>query len=144
MKGTTFAAAALIAAASLQSQALADGSIAIAQPADDSGFSIGVSYNWESRAGADAEAFRQCQSREAGLAPEQRAVCRLAATYDNQCMALAKDEEDGGTAWGWGIGADQVEADGVAMRQCRNYAGARGDYCRITMRHCDGAADGGK
>ena len=144
MKGKTFAAAALIAAASLQSQALADGSIAIAQPADDSGFSIGVSYNWESRSGADAEALRQCESREAALPPAQRAGCRIVATYDNQCMALAKDEEDGGTAWGWGIGVDQPDANGVAMGQCRNFAGARADYCRITMEHCDGAADVGK
>jgi hypothetical protein len=57
MKVRSFVLAAMFGAGFVQTQALADGSIAIAQTSDDRGFSIGVSYDFDSRAEADAEAI---------------------------------------------------------------------------------------
>lgn len=144
MKIHSFAIAAMLGAVFVQSQALADGTIAVARPADDRGFSLGVSFNWDSRSGADSEAIRQCQLQEDEVPAAQRASCEIVANFDDQCMAVARDTGNGGTAWGWGTADYQADADDRAMRECRNYAGDRADRCEVTMRHCDGAADSGK
>ena len=144
MKLLSFTVAAASAALFIQTQALADGTIVVARPADDSGFSLGVSFNWDSRSGADGEAIRQCELQESQVTPAQRASCNVVATFDDQCMALAKDTGEGGTAWGWGRDDYQGNADDRAMSECRNHAGDRAGQCEITMRHCDGSADSGK
>ena len=144
MKIRSLVVAAILGAAFVQTQALADGTIAIAQTSDDRGMSIGVCYNFDSRAEADAEAIRQCRQSENSYPLGQRARCEVVASYDNQCMALAKDPSDDGTAWGWGSNDYQADADSRALSECRANAGGRANRCRITMRHCDGSAASGK
>lgn len=139
MKTTIMAAAALLSASLAQSAALADATIAIAHPADDNGWAIGVSYDAASRDEADSVALNECEAQRASSQID--AACRIVSRFDNQCMALAKDTGNDGTAWGWGVAAAQEEADVTAMGHCRSFAGSRAGYCRVTMRHCDG---GGK
>ena len=131
-------AAALLSASLAQSAALADGSIAVAHPADDNGWAMGVSYGADSRAEADATALAECQTQRDSSNLD--AECRIVSRYDNLCMALARDTGDEGTAWGWGTAPGQRDADGTAMSNCQSFAGARANYCEVTMRHCDGSA----
>ena len=144
MRLRSFLALVLLGSLNVQSQALADGSIAVARSKDDLRFNMGVSYNFASRAEADAEAMRQCEAAENALPAADRATCLVINAYDDMCMALARDTGAGGTAWGWGTNFYQADADTRALQECRNSAGARGDQCTITMRHCDGSAGGGK
>ena len=128
--------AAILAAAFVHGDALADATIAVAHPADDSGWALGISYSAGSRDEADSVAIDNCLAQRADN--NIGAECRIVARFDNQCMALAKDTEDGGTAWGWGTSNAQADADDVAMANCQQYAGSRAGYCAVTMRHCDG------
>ena len=136
MRYLALATAALLSAGLVQSQALADASIAVAHPADDNGWAMGISYSAANQAEADEVALNNCltQSRENGV----NADCRIVSRFDNQCMALSKDTGDGGTAWGWGVADAQGDADRTAMNNCQSFAGGRASYCEITMRHCDG------
>ena len=93
---------------------------------------------------ANAGIIRQCRQSENSYPLGQRARCEVVASYDNQCMALAKDPSDDGTAWGWGSNDYQADADSRALSECRANAGGRANRCRITMRHCDGSAASGK
>ena len=136
MKTLGLATAALLSVSLVQSAALADGTIAIAHPADDNGWAIGVSYDSDSRADADASALAECETQRASS--QLDADCRIVSRFDDQCMALAKDTGDSGTAWGWGVADAQDDADGTAMTNCRSYARARANYCAVTMRYCDG------
>jgi hypothetical protein len=141
MKLPFLAISALLGTALVQSQASADGSIAVARSADDQRFSLGVSYNAPNRAEADAEALRQCDSSEADSGAAKRETCQLVATFDNQCVAVAQDMQDGGTAWAYGYDSNQSLADERAMNLCRNQAGARAGNCELTIQHCDGSGD---
>ena len=147
MRAPYVLAAALLCATLVQSRALADGTIAIAEPRDVArdGFSVGVSYNYQSRAEADAEALHQCRTFEA-VTPEVRQLCAIRATFDNQCVAVAMDPEPGTYGWGWAIYPNQAGADEIALRNCRNASSSdRAGYCQVTLRNCDGSADiGGK
>lgn len=136
MKTLVLAMAALLSVSLVQSAALADGSIAIAHPADDNGWAIGVSYDTGSRAEADSAALDECETQRASS--QLGAECQIVSRFDNQCMALAKDTGDNGSAWGWGVANAQDDADGTAMTNCQSHAGARADYCEVTMRFCDG------
>jgi hypothetical protein len=136
MRHLTLATCGLLSLGLAQSQALADATIAIAQPADDNGWAMGVSFSAPNQSEADAVALDNClkQREETGI----QAECRIVARYDNMCMAVAKDTAASGTAWGWGTASGQGDADDTALANCRQFAGARADYCEVTMRHCDG------
>jgi hypothetical protein len=140
-------AAALLCSALVQSRALADGTIAIAEPRDVArdGFAVGVSYNYSTRAEADAEALHQCRTFE-GVTPQVRQLCTIRGNFDDQCVAVAMDPEPGTYGWGWAVYPNQPGADDIALRNCRNAsAPGRAGYCQVTLRHCDGTADtGGK
>ena len=141
MRLRSFFALALVSAGPFQSQALADGSIAVARSKDDLRFNMGVSYNFAGRAAADAEALRQCETAEKAVPAADRGICTIIATYDNMCMALARDTGPGGTAWGWGSDHAQLDAEARAVQECRANAGDRADQCEVTLRNCDGSAD---
>src|SRR5688572_6250475 len=100
MRNLTFAAAAVLSACLVQTQALADASIAVAHPDNDIGWAMGIGYSAPNQAEADAVAMENCNLQREESAIE--AGCRIVARFDNMCMALAKDTGDGGTAWAWG------------------------------------------
>lgn len=138
-------AATLLCGSLVQSRALADATIAIAEPRDVArdGFAVGVSYNWGSRAEADAEALHQCRTFEQ-VSPEVRQLCAIRGNFDNQCVSVAMDPEPGTYGWGWAVYSNQSGADEIAMRNCRNSSeSGRAGYCQVTLRYCDGAADTG-
>ena len=138
MRNAALGTALLLSALLAQSQALAEATIAVAHPADDDGWALGVSYDADSRAEADSHALDECRTRRD--ANRLDAECLIVSRFDNQCMALAKDTGDEGTAWGWAVAPAQVDADSGAMANCRSFAGARAGYCEVTMRHCDGGS----
>lgn len=138
-------AATLLCGTLVQSRALADATIAIAEPRDVArdGFAIGVSYNYGTRAEADAEALHQCRTYEP-VSLEVRQLCAVRGAFDDQCVSVAMDPEPGTYGWGWAIFPNQAGADEIAMRNCRNSSTPnRAGYCQVTMRYCDGAADTG-
>ena len=138
-------AAVALCAALVQSQALADATIAIAEPQDVArdGFAVGVSYNYGTRGEADAEALHQCRTFMEVTA-EVRQLCAIRATFDNQCVSVAMDPQAGTYGWGWAIYPTQPGADEIALRNCRNASAPdRAGYCQVTLRHCDGTADSG-
>ena len=136
MRNLAFAAATMLSACLVQSQALADASIAVAHPADDDGWALGIGYSAPNQSEADDVALQNCDSQRQDNGIE--AECRIVARFDNMCMALAKDTGDGGTAWAWGTAESTSEAASRAMATCQSYAGSRAGYCEVTMQHCDG------
>jgi hypothetical protein len=136
MRNLVLATATLLSAVLMQSQALADASIAVAHPADDIGWALGIGYSAPSQAEADEVAMENCNAQR--LESQIDAECRIVARFDNMCMALAKDTGNGGTAWAWGTDSTPDAAAARAMSTCQSYAGSRAGYCEVTMQHCDG------
>ena len=60
----SFAIATMLCAASIQSQALAEATIAVARPTADRNISMGIGYNAASRSDADERALSECRESE--------------------------------------------------------------------------------
>jgi hypothetical protein len=141
----TLAAAGVLAAMALAPRiAAAAGALAVAMPADvRQGFSSGHSLNDATPEAASEKAIDGCH-RGVGNANESiRKLCKVVATFHDQCYAVAMDPKDGTPGVGWAIGESQQLADSRALAQCRTTAGAsRRAFCTVAPRDrgCDGTA----
>jgi len=71
-----------------------------------------------------------------------KALCRVLATFANQCAAEAFDPKDGTPGFGWAIANTVAEAKRQAIGNCRDTAGPdRQDACVVPDKGfaCDGA-----
>jgi hypothetical protein len=125
----------------------AEGALAVGLPADvaHDGFASGFRLN-----AADMDAARQaaiggCQN-SVGASNAAKKLCKVVATFHNQCFAVAIDPANGTPGVGWSIAEDQDKADAQAIAQCRTTAGAgREQFCVVMkdrgVNHgCDGTA----
>jgi hypothetical protein len=146
--GRTVAAAALLLAALLgASPSRADSALAVGLPADvgHDGFASGFELNATDMDTARKGAIAGCQ-KSVGASETARKLCKVVATFHNQCFAVAIDPDNGTPGVGWSIAENQTMADSQAIAQCRTTAGpSRQQYCVISEgqginRGCDGTA----
>ncbi len=155
MRSNTFilrrnvAIAALLLAALLNaSSSRADSAPAVGLPADvvHDGFASGFQLNAPDMDTARKGAITGCQ-KSVGASEKARKLCKVVATFHNQCFAVAIDPANGTPGVGWSIAENQKMADAQAIAQCRTTAGAdRQQFCvvmegRGTNRSCDGTAE---
>ncbi len=122
----------------------AEGAIAVGLPEDvaKQGVSSFIYVNATTMAEAREEALAGCKTKTPASAPA-KALCRVMATFRNQCAAEAFDPKDGTPGFGWGIADTLQEAKDLALANCRNTAGPdRQDACIVPANgfQCDGRA----
>ena len=139
MQRKSLAVALAVGSCLLASAAMAAGTLALGLTDDfaNDGVSVGVSWNFDTRAEADSQAVSQCRAfEEAGEAA--RSQCRVAATIDNQCVAVAVDPEPGTFGLGWAMGGTSQQAEAGALAKCRSASAAdRAKFCSIIESRCD-------
>ena len=129
----------LAAGALLPHSAEAMGAFAAGIPDNVStqGVAVGAGYNYSTREGAEGRAMQECQKQQDAPA-ETRALCKVIAYFDNECVAVSMDPQPGTPGFGWAVGADAAAANDQALQNCRQSAGAdRVQYCVISLTDCD-------
>jgi hypothetical protein len=121
----------------------AAGAVAVGMPADvaKQGVSMGVSTKAHTMDEAKAKAVSDCKTVGS---PQSKALCKVVATFSNQCAALAEDPKPGTPGFGWAIADTSQAAKDQAMANCRDTAGAkRRDACESGNNDtkCDGTAN---
>jgi hypothetical protein len=122
--------------------AQAAGAIAIGLPADvaQDGISMFIFVNASSASEARTKAVEGCKTVGSQTA---RSLCKVMATFNNQCAAEALDPKDGTPGFGWAIADTEAEAKSMALANCRDTAGPdRQDACVVPDKGiwCDGRA----
>jgi hypothetical protein len=136
------AGAALVAAAlawGSERTALADGAVAVGTTGDvvKHGIAFGLVID-EPKDKAAELALARCRAFVKGSSVEATQRCKLAATFSRECFAVAYDPQPGTPGAGWGVGKDQIEANGKAMRMCEATAGPqRARFCQVETGACD-------
>ena len=120
--------------------AQAAGAIAIGLPADvaQDGISMFIFVNASNASEARTKAVEGCKTVGSQTA---RALCKVMATFNNQCAAEALDPKDGTPGFGWAIADTEAEAKSMALANCRDTAGPdRQDACVVPEKGtwCDG------
>lgn len=119
--------------------AYAKATLAAAIPADiaKDGVATGMSSGFPSRALADKDAVDRCLGYR-GVGEKVLSLCKVVATFDGQCVAIAIDPAAGTPGFGWGIGDGIPEAEEKALAACRDSSPAdRKSFCRVEERKCD-------
>ncbi len=122
---------------------LADGAVALGQPADISqdGVAIYTFVNARSANEAKERALAGCKGMDAS--PKAKSLCKIAATFKNQCVAQALDPENGTPGFGWAMAPNSRAAREQALSNCRDTAGPTRQQACVVGREslwCDGSA----
>ncbi len=126
--------------AMLPAGAHAEGAIALGVPDDvaKQGLAFGRSWNVPNVDDAKQRAMEECKTVQ-GAPPATRKLCKVVATYENQCAAIALDNKAGTPGWGYAIGDTKEEAEEGALRNCQKTAGTeRQKFCELGNTRCDG------
>jgi hypothetical protein len=142
--GSYFAVIAL-AMGSQISHGIADGALALGLPADVArlGFASGAAVNAADMDNARKSAIERCH-RSRNASAQSMKLCKVIATFRDQCFAIAIDPKAGTPGVGWGIAETLAKADQQALAQCRTTAGVtRQQFCAVLQdadHLCDGSA----
>jgi len=122
----------------------ADGAIAIGLPNDVAaeGVSSFIYVGARTIDEAKSEAVLGCRTKTPASSASKK-LCRVFATFRNQCAAEAFDPQDGTPGFGWAIADTLQEAKQQALANCRDTAGPdRQDKCIVPNNgfNCDGRA----
>jgi hypothetical protein len=118
----------------------AAGAIAIGQPADVAKRGISMGFSADRSTIAEAKARSMILCRDSGTLTSST-LCRIVATFENQCVAVAIDPQVGTPGFGWAVADTEQASKSKALSNCQEKAGpARRDACRITDSYCDGSA----
>lgn len=120
----------------------AAGAVALGLPSDVAKEGVSIFTQVDSRTSEEAKtsALAGCKSNGSQTA---RDLCKIVATFQNQCVAEALDPESGTPGFGWAMAQTSGEAKTQALANCRDTAGAtRQDACIIPDKGlwCDGSA----
>jgi hypothetical protein len=123
---------------------LAAGAVAVGEPADISkdGVAIFTYVNADNAAAAKQKALDGCKGLP-NASDTSKALCKVTATFENQCVAQSLDPESGTPGFGWAMARNSRMAKEQALSNCRDTAGpTRQDKCVIGPRDlwCDGSA----
>jgi hypothetical protein len=135
----------LIAVAALSARfgtCLAAGALAAGVPADvaKQGLSLYTEVNSATSKRAQDLAIVGCKSIGSSAS---KALCKVVATFSNQCAAEAMDPQNGTPGFGWAVANNSADAKKQALAKCRATAGpTRQDACVVGERSlwCDGSA----
>jgi hypothetical protein len=135
--------AALLAAAMLWTvwgaHAFADGAVAVGTTGDvvRHGIAFGLVVD-EPKEKAAELALARCRAFVKGSSVEATQRCKVMETFSRECFAVAYDPQPGTPGAGWGVGKDQIEANGKAMKMCEASAGPqRARFCQVDAGACD-------
>lgn len=119
--------------------ATAEGALAFGTTGDlgKDGFAFGYANNWKTREKAMAEAMKHCYAQSI-QAQQASALCKVVATYRQECFALAFDPEIGKPGVGWALAPDEETAKQRAIAVCEITAGRdRMQFCKVSSFYCD-------
>ncbi|HKX18637.1 MAG TPA: DUF4189 domain-containing protein [bacterium] len=119
--------------------ALADGALAIGQPADvaNHGFAFGIVSNASNASQASDQALDLCRTAKTA-SRDARNVCQVVKTLRQQCAAVAMDPQKGTPGVGWAVANDKKAAESQALAQCYDTAGTgRRSFCAVSVSQCD-------
>jgi hypothetical protein len=135
--GIAFVALAVAAASPFAARAMSAFALGLPDDVAAKGVAIGTGYNYSTREGAENRAMQECLKQQDAPA-ETRALCKVVANFDNQCVAVAMDPQPGTPGFGWAVGATAADANNQAMANCRATAGSdRADSCVVSATSCD-------
>ena len=123
---------------------MAAGAVASGVPAEiaKDGVAIFTFVNAASAEIAKQKALEGCRSLPSASSTS-RALCKVVATFVNQCVAESIDPESGTPGFGWAMAPNSRAARDQALSNCRDTAGpTRQDKCVVEARAlwCDGSA----
>jgi hypothetical protein len=123
---------------------MAAGATAVGEPADiaKDGVAIFTQVNAADSKTAKAQALAGCKGLS-NASDTSKSLCKVVATFENQCVAQALDPQSGTPGFGWAMAADPKAAKEQALSNCRDTAGpTRQDACIVDDRSlwCDGSA----
>lgn len=120
-------------------QAVAFGAMAVGETGNitTGGVAVGSSRNYASKDAAEARALKECLAFPDAPA-ETRARCKIVASFEKRCYAVALDPKAGTPGFGWSVRASRSIAESAALDDCRDTAGkSRAKFCKITVLECD-------
>jgi len=123
--------------------AVADGALAVGEPADVAaeGYAYGYAVNRASADEASTQAMHDCSTGSPGVDPRAQRLCTIVQTFRNKCFAVAMDPQDATPGAGWAVADDKATAGRNALAKCMETAGeSRRSYCKVTHTDCDGDA----
>jgi hypothetical protein len=137
-------AAALVMCVAVNGRGMAAGAVALGEPADVSkdGVAVFTFVNADNAAEAKRKALDGCKNMQNASATS-KALCKIVATFENQCVAESLDPESGTPGFGWAMARNSKAAREQALSNCRDTAGpTRQSFCVIEDRAvwCDGSA----
>jgi hypothetical protein len=137
-------AAALSILMATNNACMAAGATAVGEPGDiaKDGVAIFTQVNAADSKTAKAQALAGCKGLS-NASDTSKALCKIVATFENQCVAQALDPLSGTPGFGWAMASDPNAAREQALSNCRDTAGpTRQDACIVDDRSlwCDGSA----
>ena len=137
-------ATALAICLTVNGRCMAAGAVALGQPSDIAKDGVAI-YTFVKAASvelAKEKAMAGCKTLEQSSATS-KALCKIVATFENQCVAEAIDPESGTPGFGWAMARNSKLAKEQALSNCRDTAGpTRQNACVVEARAlwCDGSA----
>ncbi len=122
---------------------VAAGAVAVGVPSDvaKQGVSAGTVANFKTMDEAKSRAVENCKLNGSAIS---KSLCKVVATFQNQCVATAMDPKAGTPGYGWAIADTSQAASKKAMANCQDSDGpALKDGCQLAGTHpilCDGSA----
>jgi hypothetical protein len=137
-------AAALAISLMANGHCMAAGAVASGVPADISKDGVAI-YTFVNAASAELAKQKALEGYKTlpSASSTSRALCKVVATFENQCVAESIDPESGTPGFGWAMARNSRQAREQALSNCRDTAGpTRQDKCVVEARAlwCDGAA----
>lgn len=121
----------------------AEGALAIGLPAhvEKDGFAYAYHIGKEPADDARRAALESCREPAQNKAAAARKLCKVIASFHDQCVAVAEDPQAGTPGVGWAITDTLRDAEASALEKCEATAGAgRRAACRVDHSQCDGTA----
>ena len=132
--GLAVLASALVA---LPQLARSEGALAIGATGSihKDGIAYGVTVNAATPAEARASALKTCRGFRAKRAA---AKCKIVASFNRECAAIANDPKDGTPGTGWAIASTREKAAERALAACQTTEGpSREGFCVVDTESCD-------
>jgi hypothetical protein len=102
------------------------------------GIAMGTAWNGGSADEVNNLALSNCHKWKDRGAPKAAELCRVIATFHNECYAVSLDPKPGTPGAGWAIAADKPTAEQRAIAHCKLTAGSdREQFCEVSESNCD-------